>query len=177
MDAGPPQACAGHLSGGGSPASPTCLLSIQRIFFRLTDTLSSPGQDGWALGSRWDGGAAALLGETPPRAGPPRVLGGRGGRRGGSVAWPRVSRSGPELGFLCVVGLQSQGRIGKQRLFPHWPCRLGPQGVAPTASLPALESPRFSWPPLDRKGLRKDHRECVGVGGNGAWVSRWFAPK
>lgn len=66
--AGQPEACVRHLSGGGSPASPTWLFSIKRIFLSLTDTLGSLGQDGWALGSRWDGGASSLVGEMPPES-------------------------------------------------------------------------------------------------------------
>lgn len=61
-----PQACVHHLSGGGSPASPTWLFSTKRIFFSLTDTLGSLRQDGWALGSRWDWGASTLLRQMPP---------------------------------------------------------------------------------------------------------------
>lgn len=48
------------------PCQPYMLFSIKRIFLSLNDTLGSLGQDGWALGSRWDGEASALLRKMPP---------------------------------------------------------------------------------------------------------------
>lgn len=93
-----PEACVRHLSGGGSPASPTWLFSIKRIFVSLTDTLGSLSQDGWALGSRWDGGASTLLREMPPQGWATQ------GRQAGSPGPGRRVWLGPRWAGLGLSG-------------------------------------------------------------------------
>lgn len=112
--AGLPEACVRHLSGGGSPASPTWLFSIKRIFVSLTDTLGSLSQDSWALGSRWDGGASALLREMPPQGWATQ------GRQAGSPGPGRRVRLGPRWAGLGLSGdfrvwLGFKGKGGTER--------------------------------------------------------------
>lgn len=90
----------------------------------MTDTLGSLGQDGWALGSRWDGGASALLRKMPPegwatqgtQAGSPRL-----GRR----VWLGQGQAGLGLNWDFYVWLIFKDRVGLKENILHSVCSFG----------------------------------------------------